>query len=124
MTILKELSEISRDPDRGVLFGVCAGLAEFYGWNLRKTRIIAFVLMLIFNGPIILAYLAAALLLPTRQQTERQQAADSSRQDKPQYRGPLKQRYAEIEKRMRRVEAYLHGQEYQLRSAFRDLETS
>lgn len=126
MTILKEMSEITRDPDRGVLFGVCAGLSNYYGWSVRKTRLVAFVLLLIFNGPIVLAYLAAVILVPTVDQREEKPSGKAypEAQGKPQYRGPLKQRYAQIEKRMRRVEAYLHGQEYQLRSAFRDLETS
>ncbi len=126
MSLFKQLSEISRDPDHGVLFGVCAGLSNYYGWSVRKTRFIAFLLLVVVNWPIFFAYVAAIFLLPTRdeqQEAETRKAAEQ-RPQRPRYNGPLRERYAAIETRMRRVEAYLHGQEYKLRSAFRDLETS
>ena len=128
MSVFKQLSEISRDPDHGVLFGVCAGLSNYYGWSVRKTRFVAFLLLLVVNWPIIFAYIAAIFLLPTVQESQQAQveaqASAPPKTERPKYSGPLRERYAVIEKRMRRVEAYLHGQEYQLRSAFRDLETS
>lgn len=129
MSVFKQLSEISRDPDHGVLFGVCAGLSNYYGWNVRKTRLVAFLLLLFVNWPIFIAYVAAIFLLPTvdeqveAQARQQRQSAQTVGKARPKYSGPLRERYAAIEKRMRRVEAYLHGQEYQLRSAFRDLET-
>ncbi|MGJ8671018.1 MAG: PspC domain-containing protein [Oceanococcus sp.] len=130
MSVFKQLSEISRDPDHGVLFGVCAGLSNYYGWGVRKTRIVAFLLLLVVNWPIIFAYVAAIFLLPTVAEQAEAQAkvkanpANQRGKERPKYSGPLRERYAAIEKRMRKVEAHLHGQEYQLRSAFRDLETS
>ena len=127
MSVFKQLSEISRDPDHGVLFGVCAGLSNYYGWSVRKTRFVAFLLLLVVNWPIVFAYIAAIFLLPTVEETvqaqAKVQASEPRKNERPKYSGPLRERYAAIEKRMRRVEAYLHGQEYQLRSAFRDLET-
>lgn len=142
MNRLKELSDIRRLPDEGLLFGVCAGLAEFYGWRVRTVRFVVAVLALILNWPIIIAYVIAVFLLPTpeeqedlehrqrhakRQSRGRRARRRSARPDDaaakgPLYTGNLRDRYATIEKRMRRVEAYLHGSEYELRSAFRDLE--
>lgn len=135
MNRLKELSEVRRLPDEGILFGVCAGLADYYGWRRRTVRFVVAVLALIVNWPVILAYVAAIFLLPTPEEVEEEvrhpktgrRAPRASRGpdgqgSAPLYSGNLRDRYAKIEQRMRRVEAYLHGHEYQLRSAFRDLE--
>ncbi len=131
MSIFKELSEIRRDPDNGILFGVCAGLADYYGWRRRTTRLVVFLLAFFINWPIILAYAIAVFVFPTvdeklptpkRGQGATKQATDAE-PARPRYNGPLRERYARIERRMRRVEAYLHGNEHQLRAAFRDLET-
>ncbi len=130
MSIFKELSEIRRDPDNGILFGVCAGLADYYGWRRRTTRLVVALLALFVNWPIILAYAIAVFVFPTvdeKRPTPKRKAAQSAQPGgeppRPRYSGPLRERYARIERRMRRVEAYLHGNEHQLRAAFRDLET-
>ena len=127
MTLFKQLSEISRDPDNGLLFGVCSGMAQYYGWRVRTTRIVVFLLGLFVNWPIFLAYAVAVFVFPTVDEVAATQAkADATNNvRKParnRYTGPLRERYALIEKRMRRVEAYLHGNEHQLRAAFKDLE--
>lgn len=130
MSIFKELSEIRRDPDNGLLFGVCAGLADYYGWRRRTTRLVVFLLAFFINWPIILAYAIAVFAfptvdekLPTPKRGQKAMHADQGEPARPRYNGPLRERYARIERRMRRVEAYLHGNEHQLRAAFRDLET-
>ena len=130
MSIIKELSEIRRDPDNGILFGVCAGLADYYGWRRRTTRLVVALLALFVNWPIILGYAIAVFVfpkvdekLPTPKRNRSKSAAPEDPPARPRYSGPLRERYARIERRMRRVEAYLHGNERQLRSAFRDLET-
>ncbi len=55
-----------RSADRAVLGGVCAGMAEYFGFNLRVLRflaIIAFVVAMPFS---VVAYLAAVFLIPAR----------------------------------------------------------
>lgn len=50
-------SRFRRYPDEGYVGGVCAGIAEFLGWNVRMIRALA-VLTFIFGGffPIVLVY--------------------------------------------------------------------
>lgn len=134
MKVLNELSALNRLPEEGILFGVCAGLADYYGWRVRTLRFVMVLLAFLVSWPVILAYVIGIFLLPTADEREEKprgrahaRSQASRRQpgptpDKPEYSGALRQRYASIEGRMRRVEAYLHGHEYQLRSAFKDLE--
>lgn len=50
-------SRFRRYPDEGYVGGVCAGIAEFLGWNVRLIRALA-ILTFIFGGffPIVLVY--------------------------------------------------------------------
>jgi phage shock protein C len=53
-----------RDPKRGKIAGVCAGLSDYFGVNLRGLRI-ALVLLAVFGffGPVVVGYIVLALLL-------------------------------------------------------------
>jgi phage shock protein C len=50
-------SRFRRYPDEGYVGGVCAGVAEFLGWNVRLIRALA-ILTFVFGGffPIVLVY--------------------------------------------------------------------
>ncbi len=129
MKRLRHLSELYRLPDDGIICGVCAGLAAYYGWRVRTVRFLVFLMALLVTWPVVLGYLAACFLLPSLDEEQKAPTAPRARAaqpeagtTKPPYSGPLRERYEKIESRMRRVEAYLHGHEYQLRTAFRDLE--
>lgn len=126
MSAWDQFTSLYRKPESGMIAGVCAGLAEHYGWRRRVVRVIAFLLLLIAFWPVLLCYLLAAFILPTDEERGRSQAAGTSPPSapppRPEYHGSLRKRFERIEARTRRVEAYLHGNEYRLRSAFRDLE--
>ena len=53
-----------RDGDRAVIGGVCAGLAGYFGLNLKVTRILAFIAFLTAMPFAVIAYLAAVMLIP------------------------------------------------------------
>jgi len=55
-----------RSADRALLGGVCAGIADYFGFNLRVLRFMA-VIAFIFAMPVAtIAYLAAVFLVPAR----------------------------------------------------------
>ena len=54
-----------RDADRAMLGGVCAGLAAYLGFNLKVTRILAFIAFLTAMPIAVIAYLAAVFLIPS-----------------------------------------------------------
>ncbi len=54
-----------RDADRAMLGGVCAGLAGYLGFNLRVTRILAFIAFLMAMPIAVIGYLAAVFLIPS-----------------------------------------------------------
>ncbi len=56
---------LSRSSDRHVLFGVCGGLADYFGWSANLLRA-AFALFAVFGvGMPVLGYAILALLMPS-----------------------------------------------------------
>jgi phage shock protein C len=56
-----------RDPKRGRIAGVCAGLADYFGINLRGLRFALILLSCIgFFGPVFVGYVVLAVLLHPR----------------------------------------------------------
>lgn len=57
------LRGLYRDKENGWLFGVCAGLAEYFNFRTGTLRLIAFISLLIFFWPTVLIYLGITLLV-------------------------------------------------------------
>lgn len=57
---------LCRDSERGVILGVCAGIAERFDLPLWLTRIGALAIGWVLTVPAIVAYLVAAMLMPER----------------------------------------------------------
>lgn len=55
--------ELYRDPRRGKICGVCAGVADYFGLEVWVTRIIAVTALIFFQFPIFIAYVIAYFVL-------------------------------------------------------------
>jgi phage shock protein PspC (stress-responsive transcriptional regulator) len=53
-----------RSRDGRMLAGVCAGVAEYFGWDVTLVRVIVAVVAVITGGAGLLAYLAAWAIIP------------------------------------------------------------
>jgi len=51
-----------RDRENGWIFGVCAGIAEYFDVRAGTVRILAIVALCLFFWPTAIAYLAATML--------------------------------------------------------------
>jgi phage shock protein PspC (stress-responsive transcriptional regulator) len=56
---------MTRSQSNKVIAGVCAGIAERYGWSARKVRW-AFVLSCLLPGPQFVAYIVLWMVMPSR----------------------------------------------------------
>ncbi len=57
------LRGLYRDRENGWLFGVCAGVAEYFNFRTGTVRVIAAVCLFVFTLPTGLIYIAATLLI-------------------------------------------------------------
>jgi phage shock protein C len=121
-----------RDPSRGYIAGVCVGIADYFGWNVKIIRVVA-VLALIFGGaaPVIVAYLVLWYLMdpapsdhsvPLRSEANGNGAESRS----APYRASmtdLKSRFARLDERLRHIEECVTSNELELRRELRKLES-
>jgi phage shock protein C len=55
---------LRRDRDNGLFYGVCAGVADQFGWPVMTVRLVAVLALVVFFLPTVAIYVAAAMLLP------------------------------------------------------------
>ncbi len=58
--------ELYRDPDNGKICGVCAGVANYFGFETWVVRVVAVSLLIFLNGGMILGYFIACWLLEVK----------------------------------------------------------
>ena len=117
-----------RDKDRAVLGGVCAGLADYLGFNLKVTRILAFIAFLTAMPVAVIAYLAVVFLIPSvsrgehyvrkekRCRKRRKASKDKEAVDmrKSSIAGDIDERCQSLDERLRRLEKHVTSKRFQL----------
>jgi phage shock protein C len=116
-----------RDPQHGKIMGVCAGVADYFGWNATFLRILAIIALIWFNAITLIVYLALGFLLPRK--PERLYDWDSHedywrsiRRSPGETFGDVRQRFRELDMKLQRMEGYVTSGQYDLDREFRDLE--
>lgn len=127
-TVSADSKGFYRDADRAVLGGVCAGLAEYFGFNLKATRILAFIAFLMAMPVAVVGYLAAVLLIPSasfktnvfaeekrfrgRRKPRRKKEAVDPRE--PSYTDIIDRRCRALDERLARLEKHVTSRRFQL----------
>ncbi|MBP2228299.1 envelope stress response membrane protein PspC [Azospirillum agricola] len=116
-----------RNKERGMLGGVCAGVADYFGVRPAVIRLAVFIGMFFFAFPLIVAYVIAVIALPVRPpqlyrnpEEEAFWRAVSTKPDRTL--AGLTQRFRDFEKRITGAEAYVASKEFELNRAIRDLD--
>ena len=116
-----------RSADHSVLGGVCGGLSEYFGFNLKVTRLLA-VIGFCMNPPIAsVAYLAVVFLVPARSLAVTKPKVDEEfrkalRSSPGQTMGDVRSRFKSLDRRLARLEKYVTSSRYQLDREFKELE--
>jgi phage shock protein C len=116
----KNPHRLFRDKENGMLAGVCAGIAEYAGLNLKGTRIVVALLCLTpMLGFIVISYIVLAIVLPvkpvglyeTQEQAEFWRGVSNAPSD---VFGSLRHRFRELNMRLERMEAYITSKEFEI----------
>ena len=118
-----------RNSEKGMVFGVCAGVADYFGFDVTIVRVLVVLGTLFFPGPlVIIGYLIMALLLPKQARSARTALDDgdetvsrSIRSEPHATLGTLRHRYRELETRLQRLEKHVTSGRYQLDREFERL---
>lgn len=119
-----------RDKDKAILGGVCAGLAEYLGFNLKVTRFLAFITFLCAMPFAIIGYLAAVFLIPSssskvhveadNDELRKEQLREEIRRAKPDIE-EVRRRYKSMDERLAKIEQYVTSSRYELDEKLRRL---
>lgn len=115
-----------RSADRGMLGGVCAGLADYFGFNLRVTRLLAIVALFMAFPITVIAYLGAVFLTPSQHDPERQADHDPAfekalRSSPRQTLGDVRRKFQALDRRLARLERYVTSPRFNLDQEFKKL---
>jgi phage shock protein C len=116
-----------RDPQHGKLMGVCAGLADYFGWSVTTTRVLAIIALLWFNVLTVIAYVALGFLLPPKPEALYEWDTDdeywrSMRSSSADTFRDVRHRFRELDMKLQHMEGYVTSNRYDLDRQFRDLE--
>lgn len=115
-----------RSRDRAMVAGVCAGLADYFGFNLKVTRILAFISLLLAMPMTLIVYFATVFLVPSAPRVRRQDNHDPAfrqalRSAPTQTMSDVKRRYQSLDGRLARLERYVTSSRFNLDQEFRKL---
>lgn len=119
-----------RDKDRAMLGGVCAGFADYFGFNLRVTRILTFIAFLVAMPFTLIAYFAAVLLIPSessydydvvvtkrcrRRKTQRRDRRDARTEERrSDITADINRRCESMDERLVRLERHVTSRRFQI----------
>jgi len=114
-------NKLYRDRDNAVVFGVCAGLADYFGFDLKLTRICTAVGGLIFFPTIGIIYLILAFVLEdTPGQPRRDRHSDDYalrrrvRSEPHATLASVRHRFRELDRRLQRLEKHVTSRKFDL----------
>lgn len=115
-----------RNKDRAIVAGVCAGLADHFGFNLKITRVLAVVSLLMAMPMTLLVYFGTVLLVPPAPGLGRSSGLDEDIRKARQSRQShtmhdVRQRYQSLDSRLARLERYVTSPRFKLDQEFRNL---
>ncbi len=115
-----------RSRDRAVLGGVCAGLADYFGFNLKMTRVLAVVALCMAMLVTLVAYFGTVFLVPAAPSRDREPTYDPEfrkalRSAPRQTLGDVRRRFQSMDSRLARLERYVTSSRFNLDQEFRKL---
>ncbi len=117
-----------KDRENGMVAGVCAGIADYFGFDVTITRIIVVIGLFLFLPTTLVAYIVLALLLPTKPRLSagiRDEAAAtlqrSVRSAPHATLDNIRHRFREVDARLQRMEKYLTSKRFELDREFESL---
>jgi len=115
-----------RNTDRGMLAGVCAGIADYIGVEPIVVRLAAVLSLIFFFPPTIAAYIILAVVLRPKPRS-----LYASADEEAFWRGvgtapadtlhSLKRKFADLEARLGYMESQVTSGDFELHRKFRDL---
>jgi phage shock protein C len=118
----RRANRLYRDTRRGMIFGVCAGLAEYFAFDIKVTRILT-VIGAMFAFPVVcISYLVLGFMLPRKPESDVYDPVQKQvRSDPHDMLSSVRYRFRDLDARLQRLEKYVTSSRFDLDSEFRRL---
>ncbi|MDH3339189.1 MAG: PspC domain-containing protein [Gammaproteobacteria bacterium] len=127
-----------RNADKALLAGVCAGIADYFGFNLRVTRLLVIIAFFVAMPITLITYFAIVFLVPAesnrhgyttgpccgprrRRRMSRREIREAAEESHRQAADSVRQRAQSLDERLARIEKYVTSSRYALDREFRKL---
>lgn len=125
---MSERRRLYQDRERGVFLGVCAGLADFFGFDTTLIRLIAAIGAFLFFPTVLIGYFVLALLLPKKPPGSPGASDEYSQSLRRRVRSSphsalddVRYRFTDLDTRLQRLEKYLTSTRFKLDQEFETL---
>lgn len=120
------IHRLHRNPRRGMIFGVCAGIAEHFGFDVTVTRVLVVIAGFFSAFMIGFVYLLLGMLLPIRSQDGVRQGEMDPVEREVRLRphdtlSSVRYRFRDLDARLARLEKYVTSSRFKLDREFRAL---
>lgn len=120
------MNRLYRSRRQGMIFGVCAGLAEYFGVDATIVRVLVVLGAIVFTPMFVIAYLALGFLLPVKPEAheahgELDPLQRRVRAEPHETLSSVRYRFRELDARLQRLEKYVTSQRYKLDKEFEQL---
>lgn len=128
-----------RNADEALLGGVCAGIADYFGFNLRVTRLLVLIAFFVWTPFTLICYAAIVFLVPARsdrygyekrlycrrRRSSRRKSRREQREEdiaaRRMAQDAVDRRCSSLDERLARIEKYVTSSRYELDREFRNL---
>lgn len=120
-------NKLYRDTEKGKVAGVCAGIADYFSWDVTIVRIVTVVAAISFTLLTVCVYACGALLLQPKPkdlyQSQTEEAYWRSYRKSPRNTmDATKRRFRDLDKKMRKMEAYMTSSKFNLDKEFEKMD--
>jgi phage shock protein C len=121
-------NRLYRNRQDGVIAGVCAGIADYFGFDIVLTRVLVAVAAVFFSPFVLVVYVVLALVLETRpdreggvRDREREEMSRRVRAEPHATLNSVRYRFRELDQRLQRIEKYVTSDRFALDREFEGL---
>lgn len=123
----KRPTRLYKDPRRGRVMGVCAGLGDYFSVNVSAVRFVLIIGVIMSGGWLLLGYLALGFALDPKPEdlyadTREEEFWRQTRRSPDYTAAEMRRRFRDIERRTADMEAYMTSKRFRLERELRALE--
>lgn len=114
-----------RNTEHRILTGVCAGIADYFGFDRRAVRVATILAAIPFFAFVVITYIVLSLVLPERprqlyEDKEQEEFWRKATMEPKNTFGTVRHRFRDLDDRLQRIEAYVTSKRYEIDRALKD----